>query len=209
MARYRLGLAVFVSTAFLLFSPAAKAALVTLDIWGTGSGTLNSVGFENQTFHFDLEGQENGAGVLLSFSAIDINGLPTVSFSNPTLANLNSAPTQYAFLRTDTANGGLSTADDLVRFFFSPANFLALQNDSVFFGVPTSVDFTNFVNVATSGGPLTFTTATVSLFGVTSPNEITAGVPELSTWAMMLLGFAGVGFVAYRRARKASTLATG
>jgi PEP-CTERM motif len=29
-------------------------------------------------------------------------------------------------------------------------------------------------------------------------------VPEPSTWAMMLLGFAGLGFVGYRRARKAS-----
>lgn len=29
-------------------------------------------------------------------------------------------------------------------------------------------------------------------------------VPELSTWIMMLLGFAGVGFVAYRRQRKAN-----
>lgn len=28
-------------------------------------------------------------------------------------------------------------------------------------------------------------------------------VPEPSTWAMMLIGFAGVGFVAYRRKRKA------
>jgi hypothetical protein len=26
-----------------------------------------------------------------------------------------------------------------------------------------------------------------------------SGIPEVSTWAMMLLGFAGVGFVAYRR----------
>jgi len=26
-----------------------------------------------------------------------------------------------------------------------------------------------------------------------------AAVPEPSTWAMMILGFAGVGFVAYRR----------
>jgi hypothetical protein len=25
-----------------------------------------------------------------------------------------------------------------------------------------------------------------------------AAVPELSTWAMMLLGFAGIGFLAYR-----------
>jgi hypothetical protein len=28
-------------------------------------------------------------------------------------------------------------------------------------------------------------------------------VPEPSTWAMMLLGFAGLGFVGYRQARKA------
>lgn len=31
------------------------------------------------------------------------------------------------------------------------------------------------------------------------PNTLTASVPEPSTWAMMLLGFAGLGFVAYRR----------
>jgi hypothetical protein len=29
--------------------------------------------------------------------------------------------------------------------------------------------------------------------------EFTAAVPELSTWIMMILGFAGLGFVAYRR----------
>jgi hypothetical protein len=29
-----------------------------------------------------------------------------------------------------------------------------------------------------------------------------AGVPEPSTWSMMLLGFAGVGCVAYRRKSK-------
>jgi PEP-CTERM motif len=29
--------------------------------------------------------------------------------------------------------------------------------------------------------------------------DVTGGVPEPSTWAMMILGFAGVGFMAYRR----------
>jgi hypothetical protein len=29
-----------------------------------------------------------------------------------------------------------------------------------------------------------------------------ASVPEPSTWAMMILGFAGIGFMAYRRSRK-------
>jgi hypothetical protein len=30
-------------------------------------------------------------------------------------------------------------------------------------------------------------------------NALTAAVPEPSTWAMMILGFAGIGFMAYRR----------
>ena len=33
-----------------------------------------------------------------------------------------------------------------------------------------------------------------------------AAVPEATTWAMMLLGFAGIGFMAYRR-RKAVAIA--
>jgi hypothetical protein len=31
---------------------------------------------------------------------------------------------------------------------------------------------------------------------------VTAAVPEPSTWAMLILGFMGVGFVAYRRKRE-------
>lgn len=34
--------------------------------------------------------------------------------------------------------------------------------------------------------------------------DFTAAVPEASTWAMMILGFAGVGFMAYRRRNQAS-----
>jgi PEP-CTERM motif len=36
---------------------------------------------------------------------------------------------------------------------------------------------------------------------------LTAGVPEPSTWAMLLLGFAGVGFTAYRRKSKPALMA--
>jgi len=34
-----------------------------------------------------------------------------------------------------------------------------------------------------------------------------AAVPEPSTWAMMILGFAGVGFMAYRRKAKPAMMA--
>jgi outer membrane lipase/esterase len=33
------------------------------------------------------------------------------------------------------------------------------------------------------------------------------GVPELSTWAMLLLGFGGLGFIAYRRKSKSALMA--
>jgi hypothetical protein len=34
-----------------------------------------------------------------------------------------------------------------------------------------------------------------------------SAVPEPSTWAMMILGFAGVGFMAYRRKSKPALMA--
>jgi hypothetical protein len=33
---------------------------------------------------------------------------------------------------------------------------------------------------------------------------VNPSVPEASTWAMMLTGFAGLGFAAFRRARQAA-----
>jgi hypothetical protein len=63
----------------------------------------------------------------------------------------------------------------------------------------------NFILVAT-GGPLT----EISLFSTSGIKEAkhfevsgVAAIPESSTWAMMLLGFAGLGFAAYRKAHSA------
>jgi PEP-CTERM motif len=40
--------------------------------------------------------------------------------------------------------------------------------------------------------------------GYDTQAQLTGSVPEPSTWAMMVLGFAGVGFMAYRRSVKAA-----
>jgi hypothetical protein len=45
------------------------------------------------------------------------------------------------------------------------------------------------------------------LFGVTTTLTTTSGVPEPSTWAMMFIGFAGLGFAGYRKARTALSAA--
>jgi hypothetical protein len=54
---------------------------------------------------------------------------------------------------------------------------------------------------------------TISISGQTTPSDwfvdditlstVTSAVPEPSTWAMLILGFAGVGFMAYRKKRSA------
>lgn len=43
---------------------------------------------------------------------------------------------------------------------------------------------------------------TDAVFGLDLTGATVSGVPEASTWAMMVLGFAGVGFIAYRRKNK-------
>jgi len=57
------------------------------------------------------------------------------------------------------------------------------------------------------GTPALFSVDIRNLGGETGPVgalTLTAAVPEPSTWAMMILGFFGVGFVAYRRKSQAS-----
>jgi hypothetical protein len=45
------------------------------------------------------------------------------------------------------------------------------------------------------------------LLTITNVAPIASGVPEPSTWAMMILGFAGIGFLAHRRKSKPGLMA--
>jgi PEP-CTERM motif len=69
-----------------------------------------------------------------------------------------------------------------------------------------SVDFDNTLhNYSWGGGTFTLQAFDVSPFSVNQSNAVTGeivvatAVPEPATWAMMILGFFGVGFMAYRR----------
>jgi hypothetical protein len=51
------------------------------------------------------------------------------------------------------------------------------------------------------------TDAAMSFSNITVSGSLVSGaVPEPSTWAMMLLGFAGLGFMAYRRTKKSAAV---
>jgi hypothetical protein len=72
--------------------------------------------------------------------------------------------------------------------------------------IPNNQDYTfyslTFVNAAASN--LIFTDAgTADQQGTLLADVTVSSVPEASTWAMMIMGFLGVGFLAYRRRSKA------
>ena len=58
-------------------------------------------------------------------------------------------------------------------------------------------DFCNGFLYVNSTDGIQIANSTVSLVDLST----TPAVPEPSTWAMLLLGFAGIGFMAYRRKR--------
>ncbi len=78
------------------------------------------------------------------------------------------------------------------------------------------IDFDNTPKLFTyDGGSFLFSVNDVSLTaGLESSNSVpfsgqivVTAVPEASTWAMMILGFAGLGFLAHRRRNAALTRA--
>jgi len=65
----------------------------------------------------------------------------------------------------------------------------------------------SFTGTATSGSTILNFGLTDSALSGLDDVSVTAAVPEPSTWAMMLLGFAGVGFMAYRRKSNPASMA--
>jgi hypothetical protein len=85
-----------------------------------------------------------------------------------------------------TSFGGLFVTPDSVYAVNGPQAYTGPESAPVF----STGSYTGFDN------------STVALATVTL-----SAVPEPSTWAMMLLGFAGLGFAGYRASRKTTALA--
>jgi hypothetical protein len=63
-------------------------------------------------------------------------------------------------------------------------------------GFVSFYDLGDFNEVVLSSTQNAFEVADLEAYG---PKNVVSGVPESSTWFMMILGFVGVGLVAYRR----------
>ncbi|MBN8991695.1 MAG: PEP-CTERM sorting domain-containing protein [Rhizobiales bacterium] len=118
---------------------------------------------------------------------------------------------QYGFVAVPGNNGLYDTAANaLAAYSTLPLSYAPL---------PQAYDQNAYALV---GGPVSFTLAapqSVNFFVLDYPyndnsggvslnvTPVTSAVPEPSTWAMMILGFSGVGFMVYRRKVKPALMA--
>jgi hypothetical protein len=122
------------------------------------------------------------------------------------LAQANSVFDQAVFNVTQpNSQGGPSAPPDNILHLsvFDQNNTLVLMQNF------TLGNGSNFFNVTTTGSTLISKISFTTDVDITDLEQVRLGdissvapVPEPSTWAMMILGFAGVGFMAYRRSRK-------
>jgi hypothetical protein len=214
MTLFRSALAgILISTAAVAFSASARADFVasTSTTWQSASTSLNiNVTNDNQTSFAGTVGAQainmttttptdsaSGNAVILPGAT---NG---TDFRSVTFDPVNNTFTSFSFRGSLGIDGTITvTVNDQAGNTFTFVN-QANQN------------FGPFGVLAVAGSGQTIANVTVSIVGQTNPNEYfnsirqidfgnattgTVGaVPEASTWAMMIMGFMGVGFMAYRR----------
>jgi hypothetical protein len=187
--------------AFLMSAP-ASAAVTNLGFEQglTGWTATGDVAVDNSSAF-------NGSFSALLTAEVPHNGAPS-SLSQAFNLNSGETFTFYAqFTGVLPSNGpnpnGLDTANISVGLAGQPSNVLlswALPANegqggwqAITFTAPTTGLFefrAQIDNVANSAG-----LSTLRIDGISA-------VPEPATWAMMILGFAAVGFIAHRRSRK-------
>jgi hypothetical protein len=125
-----------------------------------------------------------------------------------------SDPLAYAYVPTAATNaGGSPPSSGYVETAAGALAGLLPENGDPthnFFSTPGTAGLSSAFSIAETvgiGGPVESVFISGASIGCTGPScVITGSVPELSTWGMMLLGFAGLGFLGYRKSRRQSAM---
>jgi hypothetical protein len=206
------------------FSGDAKAALIDVSFLGASSGSDPAVSQPGGSFFVGA-----GAGVQTGntpppspppgFNAgWDPFGSGDSSHDWWNIGNVNSAVGFNFTGTTLTIVWGSPNNDNTISFYSGTGGFAAdligsvnTHDLDVAFG-PPSPD--NLGNNRDPGGYLIkfdvaqgFESVKFSTGDTAFEFAFTTAIPEASTWAMMILGFAGIGFLAYRRRNQGAALA--
>jgi hypothetical protein len=186
-----------------LTTGAAQAALITYTFAGSGTFTLNGEA-EASAFSFSYVGDTNN--ITGTYENVIVPGNSTFTFGT-TAVTLTGDVNKVLVNPTAPGFGGF------LQLAFSPFNVAAEAITGPFFQTyDLSTATSGIITGGLSVGAATFHTAGGDLVfgrnGIESLNfSAVGGVPEPSTWAMMLAGFAGLGWLrsARRREGRAAT----
>jgi hypothetical protein len=147
-----------------------------------------------------------------------VNSLTSLSF---TIAGVGSGTFTDPFEVFARSSGifapvvGFNQANGIGSLILGAANIAAASNYDLSTSIGPITGF-GLANVGSGNGNGDFFATTVTTVGggfeISSLGDatftaVTSAVPEPSTWAMLILGFAGVGFMAYRRKGKPALMA--
>jgi hypothetical protein len=217
-----------IAAALALSAASANAAVYNVEFWsyngngtfssGTNADASNPILATTPTASFTYTGALNWQ-VTGPQGSPNLAG-PFVTFSGGTISNYAGSITEPIFLSTSLSSigdsgtgstsffqvtgsgnfsGGSITHDDGASVYLDGSSTAIVSQP-----VETSAEVGTFV---TTPGFHTFTIDYVE--GNGAPSQLTfmtTAVPEPATWAMMILGFLGVGFIAYRRKQNGSAL---
>jgi hypothetical protein len=145
---------------------------------------------------FVYTGTPNSFTFNLDSSPTPIDTVDVGNGPNPYFADIqgtyNGSPTTFAFLTFYTSDSGGGFSAGSQPGDLGGPNVFDISGPQIFTGTVDAPIFTANTTFDFGGDTLTISLA--------------PPVPEASTWAMMLLGFAGLGFLAHRR-RNQSALA--
>jgi hypothetical protein len=166
------------------------------------------------------------AAVMFTFSGLQMSdgiaGDPILTASgNFTVSQLRSSPLSNSSsydLTPTSVDIIISDGPSTIRSFVDPSYFLYADGIGADGNYYMDLENTQFLDLAfdqfgvtivngTAAGDfstLSFASGFHSLDPVPAA-EVTA-VPEASTWAMLLIGFAGIGFMSYRRKQNGAAL---
>jgi hypothetical protein len=146
-------------------------------------GSTSPSGFEGHQYAFVQGGTTSTLSQTFSSAVAGVTTIQWLEGSRPDFGSFNGAQT-YEVLLNNLVLGVFSTLSGQ-NFELESVNgtLLAGSNTLQFKGLTVDGDHTVFID-----------------------DVAVSAIPELSIWGMMLLGFAGIGIVTYRRAKRISSV---
>lgn len=182
-----------------------------------GTGTNNQISFGGTNPSFLVANPTSISADTSAGNDVTI-GMLTWTNNVTTGGTTNPIPFTYNFNLTFTAPAGGASQSFALNFTqpvnpqgdvitgliptLGPLNFGGITVDDIHFSLLAPINGSTF-NTATGEWFNPDLGANVSQLILTADFHV-AAVPEASTWAMIIVGFAGVGFMAYRRRNHAA-----